>query len=539
MSAAAARGREHTLAGTWQLVRLMLRRDRIKLPSWILGGAAFWAYYMQAPQQAYPSAEDLQSIVTMASAPTGRMWFGPTYFLDNVSHATFIPAGYGLYQLLFVALMSILLIIRHTRVEEQTGRSELVRASAVGRHAPLTAALLVAVIANGALAALTALMMIADPIFATEGSLLFASGCFVTGMAFAGLTAIIVQLTEYSRTATSLAAGAGLGIAFTLRAIGDMADAHGNFLSWLSPLAWAQQTAPFVLDRWWPLLISVAFTALTALAGYALSTRRDVGAGMLAVRRGKARAAGWLGTPLGLAWRLERKAIAWWAASMFVAGVSMGAFADASIDMPEIILDAMGGAGNIVAGYLAYMGVFMATIIAIYGVLVMQGISSEETGGRGEPVLATGVSRWAWLGSNIAVGTLGVVIAMGATGLGMGMGAASVGAGTHLIWDTTVAYLNHVPSILVVVGASALLFGLAPRWQGLAWAVVGYGFIVGSFGPVLGWPDWLFSLSPFEHTARMPVEQFQAQPVIILTAIAVALAAAGLVAFRRRDIQVV
>jgi ABC-2 type transport system permease protein len=184
------------------------------------------------------------------------------------------------------------------------------------------------------------------------------------------------------------------------------------------------------------------------------------------------------------------------------------------------------------------MGVFMATIAAIYAVLAMQGIRSEETDGRGEPVLATATSRWAWLGSNLAVGTFGVIAAMAATGLGFGMGAASVGGENSLIWDTTVAYLNHVPGILVVLGVSTFLFGVLPKWQGWAWAVVAYGFIVGSFGPVLKWPEWLFTLSPFEHAARMPVESFEAGPLIALTAVALAFAAVGFIAFRRRGINV-
>jgi ABC-2 type transport system permease protein len=119
----------------------------------------------------------------------------------------------------------------------------------------------------------------------------------------------------------------------------------------------------------------------------------------------------------------------------------------------------------------------------------------------------------------------------------MGLGAASAGGDSGLVWEVTAAYLNHIPSILVVLGAAALLFGLAPRWQGLAWAVVGYGFIVGTFGPVLKFPDWLFDLSPFEHAARMPTDSFETLPVVVLALIAAALAAIGLVAFRRRDIQ--
>ncbi|HHJ98520.1 MAG TPA: ABC transporter permease [Actinobacteria bacterium] len=529
-----------TLVGTGSLVRMMLRRDRVKLPSWILGISLFWLYYTRLVPTAYPTRADLDAIVGMMGGATGRMWTGPTYFLDNMTYETFIPAAYGGYLILVIVLMSILLIVRHTRVEEQTGRAELVRASVVGRHAPLTAALLVALIANGATAGLIAIMMIADPIFSTGGSLLFVAGCFASGLAFAGLTAAIVQVTEYSRTATSLAAGAGLGGAFLIKAFGDMGHEHGTLLSWFSPMAWPQQTAPFVLDRWWPLTLSVAFAVATAALGYWLAARRDVGAGLIAPRAGKARAKGWLGTPVGLAWRLERRTIMWWAIGLGVLGMSMGAFAERAVpgEMPEALLVVLDGAENITAGYLAYMGVFMASIVAIYAVLAMQGLRAEETGGRGEPVLAAAVSRWSWLGANLLVGTIGVVVIMGVAGAMTGLGAASVLGDNALIWEVTAAHLNHVPPILVVLGVAALLFGLLPRATGASWALVAYGFIMGTFGALMDLPDVAFDISPFEHPARMPLEEFELVPVAVLVAIAVALVAVGLAAFRRRDLDV-
>jgi len=536
---AAARG-GGALAGTGSLVRLMLRRDRIKLPAWVLGISAFWLYYTRLVPTAYPTPEDLDSIVSMMTGGSGSMWTGPTYFLDNMTYETFIPGAYGGYMFLIIALMSILLLVRHTRVEEQTGRAELVRASVVGRHAPLTAALVTAVIANVLVAGLVALMMIVDPIFGTAGSVLFAAGCFVTGLAFAGLTAVIVQVTEYSRTATSLAAGVGLGGAFMIRALGDLGADHGTTLSWFSPLAWPQQTAPFVVDRWWPLAFSLAFAAATAALGYALSVRRDVGAGLVAARAGRARAARWLGTPFGLAWRLERKAIMWWTIGLSFLGMGMGAFAEAAVpgDMPEALLQVLGGAENIVAGYMSYLGVFMATIVAVYAVLSVQGVRAEETAGRGEPVLATAVSRWSYLASSLAVGATGVVIIMAAAGAGTGLGAASAMGDNALIWDVTAAHLNHVPAVLVVLGVAGLLFGLVPKATGAAWAVVAYGFIVGTFGALMELPEAAIKASPFEHAARMPLESFELAPVAVLTAIAVGLAVLGLAAFRRRGINV-
>ena len=57
----------------------------------------------------------------------------------------------------FVALMSMFFVGRHTRAEEQNGRSELIGAAPVGRFAPVTAALIVVSAAQLLLGALVAL----------------------------------------------------------------------------------------------------------------------------------------------------------------------------------------------------------------------------------------------------------------------------------------------------------------------------------------------------------------------------------------------
>jgi ABC-2 type transport system permease protein len=43
-------------------------------------------------------------------------------------------------------------------------------------------------------------------------------------------------------------------------------------------------------------------------------------------------------------------------------------------------------------------------------------------------------------------------------------------------------------------------------------------------------------VSPFAHTPKLPGGGFSALPLAALTAVAAAIAAAGLLAFRRRDI---
>ena len=53
---------------------------------------------------------------------------------------------------------------------------------------------------------------------------------------------------------------------------------------------------------------------------------------------------------------------------------------------------------------------------------------------------------------------------------------------------------------------------------------------------LLGLPQWLRDLSPFEHVPQVPATWFDAVPLVVLTVVAAVLTAVGLAAFRRRDI---
>lgn len=529
------------MTGTGTLVRFGLRRDRVKLPAWVGGFALFALYLVTALPAAYRTEEDLAAATGLLADPVGRLLIGPGYGLEDPTLARFLANGYSLYFFLLAALMSILLVTRHTRVEEQTGRAELVRSGVVGRHATLTATLLLATITGLAAGVVVFAVMVAVGGFGAGGSLVLAAGITASALAFAGVTAVTVQLSEYSRAAAGLA-GVVLGAAFVLRAGGDMAAVGGSALSWASPLGWGQQTAPFVLDRWWPLALLVAFAAVTAAAGYLLSARRDVGASLFSARPGAARAAPLLGTPWGLALRLQRASAIGWTIALAVTGLVYGAYvgplADTLADLPEVFADLFGGADEMVAGYLAYMATFMAYLTAVYVVLAVQSLRNEETDGRGEPVLATPVSRWSWLGSNLGVTAAGVVVVMVVSGAATGAGAWLITGEARHVWELIVAHLNQVPGVLVVLGMAGLLFGALPRAIRATWALIGYGFFLGTFGPLLDLPDMAHNLSPFSHAAQMPLEPFAAAPVATLTVIGLAAAALGLLSFRRREVNV-
>lgn len=527
------------LAGAGTLVRFMLRRDRVKLPAWVAGFGIFIVYLAAALPVAYPD-EDLEAVVGMIGDPLGRAFTGPGYGFDAPTYQRLIANGYGLYLMILAGLMSILLVVRHTRVEEQTGRAELVRANVVGRHAPLTAALIVATITNLLAVAMIFLTMIGVGGFGLGGSILLAVSVGAVGLAFAGVAAVTVQLSQYSRAAAGMAGGV-MGLAFVLRSGGDMAREGGNVLSWLSPFGWGTQTAPFVLDRWWPLLLLVGFAVTTTSLGFGLSNRRDLGASLVAVRPGPASAVPALGTPLGLALRMQRASIIGWTLSLAVAGFGFGAFADAMVggleDLPETFRDLF-GERDLIGGYMAYMAIFMAFFAAMFVVLAMQSVRSEETSGRGESVLATPMSRTEWLGANLVVTIGGAAVVLVVAGAATGAGGALVTGDGGLVGDLVLAHLNYLPSVLVVLAIAALLYSIRPGVVAATWVVVGYGFLVGTFGRLLDLPESANSVSPFSHPAYMPYEPFELVPVVILLAIAGAGMGLALVVFRRRQFNV-
>lgn len=526
--------------GTWKLVRFNLRRDRVKFPAWVLGITFMAVYFTTALPVLFGGEEGLaETAGGFLSQGVVAIFGGPGYGFEALTFPRLFVGVYGLYVMIVAALMSILMVSRHTRVEEQTGRAELVRSNVVGRMAPLTAAVVMAVIANVLLSILVGAVLVGQE-YAIADSFLFGAGVGAVGLVFTGVTAMTVQLTEFSRTASGLA-GVVLGAAYGIRVAGDAIQEHGSPLSWFSPLAWSQQTRPFVDGRWWPLLLSISFAVVTVWVGYALAARRDFGAGLFEVRPGPARAASWIDSPFTFAYRLHRGSIIGWGVFLLVWGYANGGIVEPVVDglegVSEEVLAIFGGDVSVlVEGYLASMGLYNAALVAIFVVLGVLGVRSEELGGRTEPVLATATSRWAWLGSHMAVLATGSAILMALTGLAMGLGAAVAMGESGLLWDVIASHLAFIPALLVFLALAGLLYGFVPGAVGVAWIPVAYAFLMGFFGPLWDLPQWVLNLSVFEHIPEIPVEDFGLTSPLVLTVIAVGVGIAALAGFRDRDL---
>lgn len=525
------------LAGTSTLLRLALRRDRIMLVTWVYLLTASVGSSAYTLKKLYPTeASREQLAVSLAGNGSLRALYGPLF--DHTTVGGLTAWRIGVYGATLAALMSSLLVVRHTRAEEEAGRLELVGAGAVGRRAPLTAALLVALFANLLFAALaTGLLLFFGQ--APAGAVLFGLSMAGCGLVFAGVAAVTAQLAETGRAANG-SAGALLGIAFTLRAAG---DAGSGGLSWFSPIGWSSQTQPFAANHWALLLLPPAVAGVLASAAYALVARRDLGAGLLSGRPGPAAGAPGLRTPFALARRLQGGSLAGWCVGFAAAGAVFGALAKGVVDLVgsnsqlQDMLRRMGGQQGIVDSYLASITSLMGMLAAVWAVQSVLRLRAEETGGLAEPVLGTAVSRLRWAAGHLLFALPGAALPLLLGGLTEGLAKGAVlGDTAGAVRGLVGAALVQLPAVWLTASVAVALFGLRPDWTAAGWGVLAAFLLIGWLGPVVQAGRVVLDLSPFSHLPHLPGGHFSAQPLLWLTALACVLTTAGLAGLRRRDI---
>jgi ABC-2 type transport system permease protein len=522
------------MTGARVFLRTFLRRDRWMLLAWAVG--AVLLYYSQAVSvdglyrtqaefdRAAASMEHNAAFVAMA---------GPARALNSIGgQVTWQASAFGA---IVAGLMSMFLVGRHTRAEEESGRDELLRGAAVGRYAPMTAALVTALLANLLLGVLVALSLWSYPL-ALADSLGLGLGLTLCGWFFTGTALVAAQMTASTRSMYGLC-GAVMGLAYALRAVGDIGYPA---LSWLSPIGWYQAMHPFSGLRWWPGLLLLVAAAAAVVAAYALFDRRDVGSGLLAARSGPARAGRGLHSSLGLAWRLQRGSVVGWTLGVLLTGLAYGAIGN---DVGDLVGDsqasrdlfAQGGAG-LVDGFYATACLMLALLACGFAVSSALRPRTEEADGRVEDLLATALPRREWLLGHTVVTVAGTVAVLMGAAVGLGAGYAMVTADPGTALRLSAPVLQYLPAVLLLSAVARLLHGLCPRVATLAWLPLVLAVVVMFFGDLLRLPQWLQDLSPFEHLALVPAQDFRWGPFLALAALAAAVSFLGQSAFCRRDI---
>lgn len=526
-----------TLTGLPRLVLLILRRDRVRLPVWLLG---LWVVVIASASSLpslYPDQQSIDQYTDLfGDNPALVAFAGPGYGFDTPNIGVILVNETQLWSCIGVALMSIFLVNRHTRAEEDDERADLLRSSVVGRHAPTAAVVVVVALANVLFAAIAAAAFVALD-FPVVGSIALAASFAVSGLAFTAITAVTVQLASGGRAALGLASAA-LGAAFVIRAVGDIAD---NWLRWLSPIGWAQSVRAYADERWWPIALCVAFAVGAVVLAFWLSTRRDLGSGILAQKAGPSRAARWVASPVGLALRLQRGSIIGWASGVFLTGAVYGSIGE---DVEEMIADnptyadflAQLQGASIVDSFFATAMTQIALLAGGFAISAALRPRSEEAAGRAEQVLAAPMSRASWMASHLTVALVGTVVVLAAGGVGIGLSFAAVSGDAGQVPRMIGAAMTTLPAVLVLAGVAVALFGGSPKVAVLSWIGLAVAVLVQLFGQLLQLPSWAQSLSPLYHVPGVPAEEFDAVPVVALLLVAAGLVAVGLRSLQARDV---
>ncbi len=526
----------HGLAGTAGLLRLAMRRDRVMVAGWLAALVLTTASSAKATIDLYGDAAAGVAAAHAVNTNAALVaMYGPIFDERSMGSLAIFKLV-----LLFGALMTILFVVlvrRHTRLEEESGRADLVSATATGPQAPLAAAIVQA----GGLALLLGVLVALGNI-ATG---LPTAGSFAFGMAWAGLalfatalTAVIAQLFSSARTVAGMVATV-MATLYVARAAGDATDTA--WLVWLSPFGWASRMRAYAGEQWWPMaLFALAFGVGVALSFW-LRSRRDLGDGLIAARPGSP-----TGTLTGygsLVLRLHRPGLVGWCLGLFALGAVLGSIAPSAAQFAgstevQDMLKRMGGSGLLKDAFLAIETSFMAVAAAAYGVSVVNRAHTEEVSGRLENVLAGGVSRirlYAWVVGFALVSSTALLACFGlGTGLAFGRAESDVADQTGRL---LAAAVGQSPATWAIVALSALAFGVRSSWAPVGWVFLVGSVVVGQIGELLDLPSWVIKASPFAHMPKMPVEQFEVTGAIsVIVGLCVVAVVGGALAFRRRDV---
>lgn len=518
-----------SVAGLPTAARIQLRVGWKTVTAWVVVLGLAMAGTVLSISDLYDTPAKIASYARAGADGALQAINGRVYGLDTLGGV--VANEFGFIASFALPLMGISLLARATRQDEQSGRLEMVLAGRIGRSAPLVAAVLVA---TGALlvacAALTGGLVMGGVDVA--GSLSYAAALGALGLVFAGIAAVAAQLAGHARGVYATGLGA-LVVAYLLRGAGAVLD---NWLVWLSPLGWVQETRSFDGPRWWPVVLLLGVGVLLNGLAAVLNARRDLGSAPLRRTGGTARASAFLVGSFGLPVRLHRGTVAGWSAGAVVVSGALGALAQPVVDAlgDNESLEVVLGSG--LDGYLAMAMRLLGLICAAYVVQAAGTLRAEESAGRLAPVLSGSLRRPAWLGVHVTVIVAGllVVACLGTLALGLAAGwstghAADAGALVR-------AMAAYLPAVLVLAALALALFGTFPRLFPVAWLAFAFTAVTAFLGDALSFPAWLADIAPLTHVGQPPQQFADGTASVVLAVVAAGLGVLAFAGFLGRDV---
>ncbi len=526
-----------SLTGIGPMVRLILRRNRVRLAVWFVVLVGMYQYVVSFYSETFPTQESLDDFAKLSNTPGIKALTGLSPAANTMGGAVWTKGWMTV--VLALAIGVVFLVTRNGRADEELGRTELLRSRMLGVHAYSVASWLV----NGALCvavgfgiALVSIGGSLDPEgTGIAGSLVLGASVAGIGLVGLGVGAVAGQMASTSRGANSLGAIVLVAL-YVLRMIGDLGDGR---LSWASPIGWGQEMQAYGANRWWPLALLVVFAAALLALSTWIEATRDHGAGLLPQRPGKATAPARFASPLGLALRLQRNPIIGWTVAVVLGGLLFGSVVEA---MTDLLSDAGGGVDDLLRGtgvtaLLSLLVSMMALITVIFATQTTVSLRSDEASGMIEPQLAGAVSRRRWALQRLLIPAVWSVVLLLVGGYLVGSVYGSTIDDPSQGGKLAMAALAYWPAVMVFVGLGVALWGWLPRLAiPITWGVMAAMWFVTMLGEVFGLPQWFIDALPLSATPYQPFEAMSWPPLFVMTAIAAVLTWTGIDRFTRRAV---
>lgn len=527
---------------TGYLTRMYLRHDRFAIIIWLLGIVSMVAAGASKIIGLSGNDKQMASLVTALDTPSMAALFGPLTTVKPITTAAIFAASMMVFTGLLMAIMNIYFAIRNTRTQEDNGVLEMVRAHSVGRQSPLLATVYELLIINGATGVLSAVTLQAINMDGADltGDWLFGIGLAVFGFMFGTFTLLLSQLASNSRGATTMSYSL-LGLLYLFRA---MTDVQNVKYTWWTVFGWVEKIDPYGKNRVVPILDMLGLTAVVLIVTFVISSERELGAGLLPDRPGSGRASFLLAGPVTLVFRLERTSMIVWFVGLAVYGVSMGTLFNTVGDMmtnSPMIAKIMGPAAAASVGrtttlqFAALMSVVMAIGASVPAIATMLRLNSDERKGWLESIHARSVSRHHLFSAYTLVGTVAGLLALFAGTFGMALGSQGA-KDPFAISRLMRSFWAFSPAVLVVIGIVAVVLGLLPRLQQVAWVIPIYALLSIYLGGLLDFPEWTKKLTPFGWINKVPLKTIQWDQAGWLVLLSAVLILTGDYLYQRRDL---
>ncbi len=489
-------------------------------------------------RRSYPTiAERLNFARSFGANKAVELFYGSPHDLLSVGgYAAWRVGGVGA---IIAGVFGLLGAVRALRAEEDAGRQELVLAGSISRSSAYLGAL--AAIAAGAavlwLALFASFVLTRLP---PGGSAFLALAIVSPVIVFAGTGALVSQLAPTRRIALELAT-ATLVLAYLLRVVGDL-SASAGWIRWTTPFGWSEEARAFAGPRPVVLALPVLAGAVLLAGAGLIAGRRDVGTGLLPARDRAEPHLRLLSSPLALALREDLGSIVVWAGALGVFATVVGVLSTSftAANLPANLQRQLHklGAGSITTprGALGFYFLLFVLAISLFACSQIASLRRDEAEQRLETLLAFPVDRLSFLAGRLLLAAAGSTLLAFVAGFCAWAGSAAESA--HVALPRLLeAGANCLPVVLLFLALAALVFAVIPR----ATVIVAYGLVTVAFlwqlvGALLGAPQFLLDLSPFQHFAFVPAQAFRAGPAAVMLAIAAVAAIASIWSFRRRDL---